>query len=139
MALLKTIKQFFTGYTIVNRTNGSFKILAMTFEVVDAELYKRPGIHKVLLITRWDSYTSMCVILTNEIISSLNKFLEDAKVRSEAKLELPLFRYAFNLKFDVYQKRNKRRVKIGMGITKIYYVFEDFEISLAEKYLREVV
>ena len=134
---LKTIKQFFIGYSVVNRTNESIKILGMTFELVEAELYKRLGIHNVLLITRWDSHISMCVVLTNQVLSNLLSFLEDARVRSEAQFELPLFRTAYNLKFSVYEKRNRRRVKIGMGITKIYYAFEDFEIDLAEQYLQK--
>ena len=141
MKLTPKLSRVFLGYSIESRTGENVKILGIRFEARRVRLYRKKGIHDVLLVSIWDQPITLCVVLTESLRKNLQQFFSDAKNKPEAQLFLPLHHQPFHMKlgFRVHHKNHTRRVVISQGIQKKYYNFSDSEIDLANTYFEKQV
>jgi len=137
MGFFIIIRQLFFGYTVESRSNHTIKIMGITFEHANVRLFRKKGVHEVLLLSVWDQPITLCVLLTSDLRQNIQKFFKNSSHQAESQLLMPIHHQIINLKFHVFNSANKKRkVVITQGIQKTYYTLTDEEIDLANTFFQ---
>ena len=140
MEIFNTIRQLIFGYKVESRSSQTIKIMGITFMHANVKLFRKEGIHEVLLLSVWDQPINLCAILTDDLRQEIKYFFNNAGDQPEIQLLIPLHHNLLNLKFHVSNRAGKKRkLIITQGIQKKYYTLEDEEIDLANDFIQKYV